>query len=264
MMLQLATESVWIYWAMLVMSGLCAGSLLNVVVYRLPLMMLRSDTHLFNLGFPRSYCPHCQMSLTVRDNIPLFSWLWLRGRCRGCREAISWRYPAIESLSLLIALLLASQLPAGALLLAALLLSWLLLALAIIDSMHFLLPDSLTLSLLWAGLLCHLAGVLPSASLEQGITGAASGYGLFWLLAWCYQIVRGEEGLGRGDAKLLAAGGAWLGWQALPSLLLLASSLGIAVFMLARLLVKRPLSARLPFGPALAVAIWIIFLWQNT
>lgn len=263
-MLRFATESVWAYWALLVMSGLCAGSLLNVVVFRLPLMIQRNDPRLFNLGFPRSYCPHCQLALTPGDNIPLLSWLWLRGRCRECRETISWRYPAIESLSLLITLLVASLLPAGPLLLATLLLSWLLLALAIIDSMHFLLPDSLTLSLLWAGLLCQLAGVLPSVSLEQGIAGAALGYGVFWLLAWGYQIVRGEEGLGRGDAKLLAAGGAWLGWQTLPPLLLLASSLGITVFMLARLVVKRSLSARLPFGPALATAIWLLFLWQNT
>lgn len=257
------SETAWLYRVVLIVAGLCAGSLLNVVVWRLPLMMQRGDSHRFNLGFPRSYCPHCNRSLTLGENIPLVSWLWLGGRCYGCQSAIAWRYPAIETLTLLAMIQAAYLFPCGLLLLVACLLCWMLLALALIDSRHFLLPDCLTLSLLWSGLLCHLTDVLPSVSLAQGVAGAALGYLLFWLLAWSYQLLRGREGLGRGDAKLLAAGGAWLGWQALPLLLLLASSLSIMAFMLARLLLKRSLSEKLPFGPALTVAIWLVFLWQN-
>lgn len=164
---------------------------------------------------------------------------------------------------MLLTLLTASLLPAGPLLAAALLLGWWLLTLALIDGLHFLLPDCLTLSLLWLGLLCHLAGIVPSVTLAQGVAGAATGYSVFRGLAGIYKSLSGKEGLGRGDAKLLAAGGVWLGWQALPAVLLLASLGGLMTFTVARLWLRRPLSAPAPFGPALSIAIWLVFIWQN-
>lgn len=255
--------SEWIYRALLGLVGVCVGSLLNVIIHRVPLILQGNAPRRVSLWFPGSFCPRCEKALMPGDNIPLVSWIILRGRCRWCREPISRQYPATEAMTMLLTLLTASLLPAGPLLVAAVLLGWWLLALALIDGMHFLLPDCLTLSLLWLGLLCHLGGIVPSVTLAQGVAGAATGYSVFRGLAWIYKSLSGEEGLGRGDAKLLAAGGVWLGWQALPAVLLLASLGGLMTFTVARLWLRRPLSAPVPFGPALSIAIWLLFIWQN-
>lgn len=245
------------------LSGACIGSLLNVVVYRLPQMILQPERDGFSLWLPRSHCLHCQQIIAWYDNLPLLSWLLLRGRCRHCHQRIAARYPLTELSCLLLSLLIAALFPPGPLLLAALLLSWFLLALVLIDSDHQLLPDALTLPLLWLGLLCQLWQWLPATSLEQGVCGAVGGYLTFWLLAKGYLLLRGREALGMGDAKLLAALGAWLGWEPLPQLMLLASLSGIVWVFSARLLVKRALTAPLPFGPCLAIAGLLLFISQN-
>ncbi|WP_222416940.1 prepilin peptidase [Yersinia bercovieri] len=247
-----------LWWGGLAVLGLCVGSFLNVAIYRLPLMLAHNYSRHFNLCLPHSHCPKCKTSLKWWDNIPFFSWLWLKGRCRHCHSSISVRYPLIEVMTLLVTLLIAAIIPLGYPLLAALLLSWMLITLTIIDIDHLLLPDNLTLPLLWAGLLFHLFD--DSLPLSDAIIGAASGYLVLWCLYWVFWWVTQRETLGYGDFKLLAALGAWLGWMALPSLLLIASLTGIAFAVVARLYRGRPLNTALPFGPFLAFSGWLLFL----
>nr|WP_312026217.1 A24 family peptidase [Yersinia enterocolitica] len=249
-----------LWWSSLALLGLCVGSFLNVVIYRLPLMLTGAQQDDFNLCLPHSHCPKCQTQLKWRDNIPLFSWMWLQGQCRYCQIAIPVRYPLVEVMTMLVTLLIATTIPFGSPLLAALLLSWTLIALTMIDIDHLLLPDNLTLPLLWAGLLFHLFDdTLP---LSDAVIGAVSGYLILWSLYWAFWWVTRREVLGYGDFKLLAALGAWLGWMALPSLLLTASLTGIAFALIFRLLRKRPLNTALPFGPFLAFSGWLLFLQQ--
>jgi len=240
-------------WLLLSVLALCVGSFINVVVYRLPRMLLRPQPG-FSLLQPRSHCPRCKTPVRAADAIPLLSWLRLRGRCRDCRRPVSWRYPATELAALLISLLLALWLPWRGALPAALVMSGFLLALSLIDLRSQLLPDALTLPLLWLGLLFHALDLLPQSRPAEAILGAASGYLLFRLLAWTWRCCRHRNGLGGGDAKLLAALGGWLGWQRLPLLLLIAASAGLLAALLARLLCKRALHLPLPFGPCLALA----------
>ncbi|QBC03380.1 prepilin peptidase [Enterobacter cloacae] len=240
--------------------GLCVGSLLNVVVYRLPRMMSQQESGQFSLWWPRSHCPQCKTTIRWRDNIPLLSWLLLRGRCRHCVTAIGWRYPLTELVALLITLLVMLLIPPGNALFAALLLGWMLLALSLIDYDHQLLPDNLTLPLLWSGLLFQLTG--GTVSLADAVVGAMVGYLSLWLLYWFFRLFTGKEAIGYGDFKLLAALGAWLGWMALPSLLLMTALAGIVITLAAKLIARRPLSAPLPFGPLLSIAGWTLFLRQ--
>jgi leader peptidase (prepilin peptidase)/N-methyltransferase len=239
--------------------ALSVGSFLNVVVYRLPLMILQPEKKL-SLALPRSHCPLCHNALRKRDNIPLLSWLALRGRCHHCAHPISVRYPATELATLILSLFLAWLLPWDTTLLAALLLCWMLLALTLIDMEHQLLPDALTLSLLWLGLVLQALAWLPG-SLNDAVLGAAIGYLALWLLATGYRYWRGIDALGLGDAKLLAALGAWLGWQMLPTVLLIAAGGGIVTVILRALLFKRPLHQPLPFGPMLAFAGALMFVY---
>ncbi|AEY02830.1 prepilin peptidase [Oceanimonas sp. GK1] len=253
--------------------GLLVGSFLNVVIHRLPLMMQRqwqrecaglnnqpvADEAPFNLCVPRSRCPHCQHVLTVKDNIPLLSWLWLKGRCRYCRAPIAKRYPLVELASALIAALALWRFGPGPQLLAALVFSWLLLCMTLIDLDHLLLPDDLTLPLLWLGLLLNVGELF--VSLPSAVIGAAAGYGVLWSLYWLFKLATGKEGMGYGDFKLLAAIGAWFGWQSLLPVLLLASftgaALGLGLMALRRLGEDRVL----PFGPALALGGWCYLMW---
>lgn len=245
-------------------AGLCIGSFINVIIWRVPRMAVGAGRQSFNLLFPGSHCVHCHHPLRVWHNIPLLSWLMLRGRCAFCRGRIAWRYPAIELLFMLLTLL-CWRYASGPLCLAL----WLffcgaLLALTAIDFQHLLLPDLLTQPLLWGGLLFHL--LLPDASavtLEEAVLGACGGYLFLWLVYWLYWWVRRREGLGYGDFKLLAALGAWLGWRAIPEVLLAASLAALLWVMLARLLYGRALSAAAPFGPWLALAGWGVWLMEG-
>jgi leader peptidase (prepilin peptidase)/N-methyltransferase len=206
----------------------------------------------YNLLVPRSACPSCGHQLSAIENVPLLGWLWLRGRCRHCHTGIPLRYPLVELLSGLLAALLTWRLGTGTAGLAALALSWTLVALAFIDLDTQLLPDDLTLPLLWAGLLINLNGVF--APLQDAVIGAAAGYLSLWLVYWMFRLVTGRDGIGFGDFKLLAALGAWLGWTMLPLIVLLSSAVGAAVGLLLVALQRHQRGKPIPFGPFLALA----------
>jgi leader peptidase (prepilin peptidase)/N-methyltransferase len=206
----------------------------------------------YNLLVPRSACPSCGHPLSAIENVPLLGWIWLRGRCRHCHAGIPLRYPLVELLSGVLAALLTWRLGTGAAGLAALALSWTLVALAFIDLDTQLLPDDLTLPLLWAGLLINLNGVF--APLPDAVIGAAAGYLSLWLVYWMFRLVTGREGIGFGDFKLLAALGAWLGWTMLPLIVLLSSAVGAAVGLLLVGLQRHQRGKPIPFGPFLALA----------
>jgi leader peptidase (prepilin peptidase)/N-methyltransferase len=268
----------WLLEAGLLVLGLCVGSFLNVVIYRLPVMMeaqwRRDCCELlevepddaaqagapFNLATPNSRCPECDHAIKPWENIPLVSYLLLRGRCSNCRGKISLRYPAIELVSGLLALFLGLHFgAASAALLAALVFTWALLALTMIDIDKQLLPDDITLPLLWLGLLFNLFGTF--ASLPDAVIGAMAGYLSLWSIYWVFKLATGKEGMGFGDFKLLAALGAWLGWQALPMIILLSSLVGAVIGVFLMIMQRRGRDIPMPFGPYLAIAGWIAFLW---
>ncbi|MGI4858808.1 MAG: prepilin peptidase [Janthinobacterium lividum] len=260
--------------------GLAIGSFLTVVIHRLPIMMERawrneiaeeqaheaghdaacaapaaampSSRERYDLALPRSACPSCGHVLRPHENIPLVSYLIARGRCRACGHAIGILYPLVEGLTLALALAALWRFGAGWTGVAAFGLCATLVALAFIDARTHLLPDALTLPLLWAGLLLNVGGLF--APLADAVLGAAAGYLFLWLIYWGFRLLRGKEGMGYGDFKLLAALGAWLGWQALPQIVLVSaltgSLFGIAALLRGRLRSDQPL----PFGPYLAFA----------
>jgi leader peptidase (prepilin peptidase)/N-methyltransferase len=244
--------------------SLLVGSFLNVVIHRLPRMMetewhaqcaeLRGDIPVtakpYNLAVPRSACPHCGHQITALENIPLLSWLWLRGRCSSCAASISARYPLVELLTALLSAAAAWKWGASVQTGGALLLIWTLVALAFIDFDTTLLPDSLTQPLLWLGLLFNLNGAYTH--LPDAVIGAMSGYLVLWSVYWLFKLATGKEGMGYGDFKLLAAIGAWLGWQMLPVTLLLSSVVGAAIGIAMIVLVKHDRRVPIPFGPYLA------------
>ncbi|CAI1926031.1 Pectic enzymes secretion protein outO [Serratia quinivorans] len=247
-------------WVLLSLVSLCVGSFLNVVIHRLPLMIRSSTSQRFNLCWPCSHCPQCKTPLRWYDNLPLISWLALHGHCRDCHHVIALRYPMVELAAVGIALLCAALFPLGYGLCFALIFGWTLLALSLIDIDHQLLPDNLTLPLLWCGLLFQL--ITQPTQLGHAVIGAISGYLCLWLLYWGFRLATGREALGYGDFKLLAALGAWLGWHTLPSLLLIASACGIAATIFMRMFWRRPVNTPMPFGPFLALAGWGVFLYS--
>ncbi|MGQ6549072.1 prepilin peptidase [Serratia sp. IR-2025] len=247
--------------------GAIVGSFLNVVIYRLPVMLekqwqrealvqlalpLPESTPRFDLLLPHSCCPHCQHPIAARDNIPLLSFLLLKGKARCCGERIPRRYPLVEVATAMMFVLTALIFPLGFPLLGAWILLSFLLTLAVIDHHRQLLPDVLTLPLLWIGLLFNIQGHF--ASLEQATIGAVAGYVCLWSVFWLFKLATGKEALGYGDFKLLAALGAWLGWQALPQVILVAAVSGLLVTLIQRGLAKQDLNQPLAFGPWLAVS----------
>jgi leader peptidase (prepilin peptidase)/N-methyltransferase len=244
--------------------SLLVGSFLNVVIHRLPKMMeiewhaqcaeLRGETPAasppYNLALPRSACPHCGHQITALENIPVLSWLWLRGRCSSCSASISSRYPLVELLTALLSAAAAWKWGMSVQTGGALLLIWTLVALAFIDLDTTLLPDSLTQPLLWLGLLFNLNATYTR--LPDAVMGAMAGYLVLWSVYWLFKLATGKEGMGYGDFKLLAALGAWLGWQLLPVTLLLSSVVGAAVGITMIVLVKHDRRVPIPFGPYLA------------
>ena len=261
-----------------VLFGLLVGSFLNVVIHRIPKMMeatWRQEARelleqpapkgeetppILNLVTPGSHCLHCNHRIRWYENVPVVSWALLKGRCSGCKAAISKRYPIIELLTALVAGLCAWRFGYDPWLIFMLYGSFTLLALAVIDLDTTLLPDDLTYPLLWAGLLAAVLGISP-VSLSDAVIGAMAGYLALWSLYWVFKLLTGKEGMGYGDFKLLAALGAWLGWQYLPVVVLLSSVVGLvfAVSMMASGSVKR--DQGIPFGPYLAIAGWIALLW---
>ena len=265
------------------MLGLIVGSLLNVIAYRLPIMMEiawrrqsaeaagqpfepppHAEGPAFNLWWPPSSCPGCGERIAARHNIPVLGFLWLKGKCAHCGAAISRRYPAVEVVAAVAALTVAWVFGPSWQTVAGLALTWTLVALAVIDIEHQLLPDSLTLPLLWTGLLLALVAVDGAplfTSLSDSVIGAAAGYLSLWIVYQVFKLVTGREGMGHGDFKLLAALGAWLGWQLLPLVIILSAAAGSIVGIALIASGRRSRGAALPFGPYLAAAGWIALLW---
>lgn len=246
--------------------GLLIGSFLNVVIYRIPKMMQReSDNYVahesgrelphtdrFNLMVPRSGCPHCGHQITALENIPVISWLVLRGKCSACKAPIPARYPLVELATGLLSGALVWSFGSGWMGLATLLFGYLLLAMTFIDFDTQLLPDDLTYPLLWLGLLVNLNGTF--VPLRDAVIGAAAGYLALWSVYWLFKLATGKEGMGYGDFKLLAALGAWLGWAMLPTIILLSSVVGAVVGISLILFAKHGRDKPIPFGPYLAAA----------
>lgn len=253
--------------------GLLVGSFLNVVIHRLPIMLERrwraqcreprgepaDATETYNLVVPRSRCPHCGHRITALENLPVLSFAWLRGRCRACGKSISWRYPSVELLAGVASGVVAWHFGFSLAATGALLLTWSLIALTFIDYDHQLLPDDITLPLLWVGLALNLYGTF--VPLSSAVIGALAGYLSLWLVYQGFKLLTGREGMGYGDFKLFAAFGAWLGWQQLPLIILLSSFLGALVGLAFILLRGRDRSLPIPFGPFLCLAGWIALLW---
>jgi leader peptidase (prepilin peptidase)/N-methyltransferase len=265
--------------------SLLVGSFLNVVIHRLPIMLDREWTaqardmlaeaqqpspqpssEPYNLVVPRSRCPHCSAEIKAHQNIPVVSYLLLGGKCAHCRARISPRYPIVELVTAVLSTAVAMRFGWHWQTLAALLLTWSLIALTAIDLDHTILPDAITLPLLWLGLLLSLAwhaGLRPPAPVDPGsaIIGAAAGYLSLWVVYWAFKLLTGKEGMGYGDFKLFGALGAWMGWQMLPLVLLFSAFTG-AVVGIALIVVRgRDRNIPIPFGPYLAAAGWIALMW---
>ncbi|AZE92927.1 Leader peptidase (Prepilin peptidase) [Pseudomonas orientalis] len=267
-------EQPWAFVGMALMLGLIVGSFLNVLVWRLPKMLereWRAQAHeilglpgapvgpVYNLMRPNSCCPHCDQPIRPWENIPLLSYLMLKGRCTHCRATISARYPLTELACALISATVAWHFGFGWQAGAVMLLSWGLLGMSLIDVDHQLLPDALVLPLLWLGLILNSLGLL--ATLPDALWGAVLGYMSLWSVFWLFKLVTGKDGMGHGDFKLLALLGAWGGWQILPMTLLMASLLGLFAGLLLMRWRKTQVSTPMPFGPCLAIAGWIALLW---
>ena len=259
--------------------ALCVGSFLNVVIYRLPAMMERDFTaeakdileladdaaepaEPFNLMVPRSRCPKCGHAISAWQNIPVLSWLLLRGKCAGCGTAIAARYPMVELFTCLLSLAVVYQHGFGWLAGATLVATWMLIAMAFIDYDTFLLPDQLTLPFLWLGLLVNLWGGFTS--LEAAVVGAMVGYLLLWSVYWVFKLITKKEGMGYGDFKLLSGLGAWMGWQILPALVLVASVVGVIYAIATGLFASAKRDHPMPFGPFLAAAGFVCLLARET
>lgn len=252
--------------------GLCVGSFLNVVIHRLPKMMERQwraecaelssqeapVAERYNLVVPRSACPACNRPIAATENIPVLSWLILRGKCAGCSAPISPRYPAVEILTAVLSGYIAWHFGFGMAAAGALLFTWAMIALTFIDLDTFYLPDSITLPLLWLGLLLNING--SYTPLSGAVIGAAAGYLSLWGVYWIFKWATGKEGMGYGDFKLLAAIGAWLGWQMLPLTILLSSLVGAVIGIGLIVFAGRGRSVPIPFGPYLAIAGMIALL----
>jgi leader peptidase (prepilin peptidase)/N-methyltransferase len=265
--------------ALVCLVGLLIGSFLNVVIYRLPVMMQRNwrkecaeylqidsaETESleapFNLVLPLSRCPSCQTPIKPYQNIPVISYLFLKGQCAKCSHPISSRYPVIEAFTAITSAIVVWHFGYTPQTVFALMLTWSLITLSFIDIDHQLLPDNITLPILWLGLFLSLFGFFTDA--RGSIIGACAGYTILWSVYHLFKLATGKEGMGYGDFKLLALFGAWLGWQYLPVIILLSSLVGAIIGLSMIIIVKRDHNIPIPFGPYLAAAGWIALLWGN-
>lgn len=255
--------------------GLCIGSFLNVAIYRIPIMLERQfatelaqatnqsapQNDSFDLFLPRSHCPNCQTPIPWWANIPVLSYLFLRGNSYCCQQPISSRYPLVEILSMTVTLLVANNFGISWTTLAALLFCWGLITLFFIDLDQFLLPDDITLPLLWLGLYSNLYHSFTS--IQSAVIGAIAGYCIFWSVGFLFKTIRGIEGIGQGDYKLLAMLGAWLGWQQLPLIIMLSSFAGAIWGLFGIIFHRKKQLDPIPFGPFLALAGFVSLLWGN-
>ena len=261
------------YYGFCLLLGLLVGSFLNVIIHRLPLMMqrdwLRQCAELrgempeaaprYNLVVPASACPHCQHHIGALENIPVLSYLWLRGRCKGCSAPISPRYPLIEAISAGLTCFAAVHFGFGWTAVGAILLLWALLALTAIDLDTLYLPDDITLPLLWLGLAFNSFQVFTN--LQSAVLGAMFGYLSLWSVFWLFKLIRGKEGMGYGDFKLLAALGAWMGWQVLPLIIIASASVGAVVGIAMMIFRQHGRDVPIPFGPYLAGGGVVALFW---
>jgi leader peptidase (prepilin peptidase)/N-methyltransferase len=282
--IELLAASPGVYIGTCLLLGLAVGSFLNVVIYRLPIMLERqwreecaevcgaaavatfpaALPQRFNLIVPRSSCPSCHAPITAWQNIPLLSWALLGGRCASCGKPIGLRYPLVEALAGILSALVAWRFGFGWPALAALTLTWFLIALTFIDIDHQLLPDTLTLPLLWIGLALSLwgSGAAPvPAELRSSLIGAIAGYLSLWSVYHLFRLLTGKEGMGYGDFKLFAALGAWLGWQMLLPTILIAAAVGAAVGIAIIVIRRQNRATPIPFGPFLAAGGWLMLMF---
>lgn len=273
---ELITDHVWFMYVTLALFSLAIGSLLNVIIYRLPLMLNREErqaccellhikenpTRPINLFLPRSFCPSCKTQIKAWHNIPLLSYLFLRGRCAACRSAISIRYPFIELITLSLSLYAAWHFGFTLQLSFALIALWLLICLFFIDLDHQILPDSLTLGLLWVGLIANTASLF--APLTIAVFSAAGAYIGLWLFIKLFYLMTGKIGMGNGDFKLFAAFGAWFGWKFLPLILLFSSISGTIIGLLYLYLQDKSKDTQIPFGPFLCISGLAALFWGQS
>lgn len=272
--LQVLEQNTVFFLTSIALLGLLVGSFLNVVIYRLPLMMQRSwryecQTFLeqdidspkeaFNLSQPRSRCPSCQHLISAKENIPVFSYLFLKGRCMHCNASISIRYPIIEVITAALSVATACHFGINVQIIYALFFVWVLICLSLIDFDTQLLPDNITLPLLWLGLFASLFNVFVSPT--DAIIGALAGYLSLWSVYWLFKILTGKEGMGHGDFKLLAAIGAFLGWQILPLVIMLSAFIGAVVGILLIVFKRHNKNLAIPFGPYLSFAALIALFY---
>ncbi|WP_298634481.1 A24 family peptidase [uncultured Umboniibacter sp.] len=253
--------------------GLVVGSFLNVVIHRLPKILQAqwaaefseeeagSAGKQYNLAFPASHCPNCDAPIKPWQNLPLISWLMLKGRCASCRVNIHWRYPVVELATGILTGFAAWYMGAVAPVIYVIIAIWILIALIAIDIDCYLLPDTLTLPLLWAGLIANSLGWFTD--LDSALWGAVAGYLSLWIIFWLFKLATGKEGMGYGDFKLLAALGAWMGWQALPMIILISSFVGALLGILAIVIYGRDKAKPIPFGPYLAIAGLLVFFFED-
>lgn len=275
-MTELSPQLVALLPPVLLFLGLMVGSFLNVVIYRLPIIMEsrwrqgcyellemegEKEEAPLSLAFPNSHCPQCNAPIKPWQNIPVISYIALKGKCASCATSIAKRYPILEFTSGVMTMLLGYYFQVPVALLGAMLFTWALIALTMIDIDHQLLPDDITLPLLWLGLLLNVFEVY--VPLADAVLGAAAGYLVLWSIYWLFKLITGKEGMGYGDFKLLAALGAWMGWQALPLIILLSSLVGAALGIFMIVSRGRSKDTPMPFGPYLAMAGWIALLWGD-
>ncbi|MBH0073589.1 prepilin peptidase [Pseudoalteromonas sp. NZS127] len=284
--IEVMQSQLWFYLTTIGLVSLCVGSFLNVVIYRLPLMMQREwqgecrlllESELksnkantnepfssglnstFNLVKPNSTCPKCKTAIKAWQNIPVISWLFLKGKCASCSNPISARYPIVEAITALLSLVVAYSLGATEQALLYIAITWALVALTFIDIDHMLLPDQITLPLVWLALIAAVLGYTVTPA--DAIIGAACGYLSLWSVFWLFKLLTGKEGMGYGDFKLLAVFGALLGWQSLLTIILLSSVVGAIIGIALLTIQGKDKATPIPFGPYLAIAGWITMLW---
>ena len=263
----------WLFISLIILISLSVGSFLNVVIYRLPKMLqnewtsdckefleLKADkVEIFNLSKPNSTCPSCQHEIRAWENIPVISYLILGGKCASCKTTISTQYPIIEIVTAILSVFIATKFGVSLETVFGLILTWCLITLTMIDVKTQLLPDNITLPLLWLGILINTSNVF--VSLESSVFGAIIGYLILWAIYKVFKRLTGKEGMGYGDFKLLAALGAWMGWEMLPQIILLSSLVGTVIGITMIVLKKQDKEKPIPFGPYLAIAGWVAFVW---
>ena len=284
-MAELFTQAPAVFIAVAFAFALMIGSFLNVVIYRLPLMMQRDwreqcdelskepapdlPEGKFNLVVPRSRCPSCGAAINAWQNIPVLSYLLLGAQCSNCQKSISVRYPLVETMTAILAAICAWHFGFGWEALMAIGLSFALVAISLIDADHQIIPDSIVIPLMWAGLIMSLFHPLAGADTffiapQDAVVGAVAGYLSLWSVYQLFKLITGKEGMGYGDFKLLAALGAWLGWQALPTIILMSAVVGAVIGIALIVFRGRDRQIPIPFGPYLAAAGWITMLWGET